>query len=85
MLIELGFVWDDIISQLFLLFDDSGILISILTKLLNDLLLAGIPKTTSPIIEKIYAKFNLETIAHGPDVMSYFVFHVAQLDAMSVV
>lgn len=50
--------------QLVLLLDDSGNLISILVKIVDDPLLIGMPKTTSSIIEKIDANFKLGTIAN---------------------
>lgn len=66
-----------VLPQLFVLYQ-GGKRVAIIARIVEDLLLAGRPATTEPLIANIIARIEFETIAYGPGHLSNFGLNLHQ-------
>lgn len=78
-LTDLGFSQTLVRSQIFVLVRNIQV-IAIIKKIVDDLLIAGIPATTDPIIAFIAAKVELGNIVHETGHWRYFSINLHQHD-----
>lgn len=81
---NIGFFQAHFLAQLLVLIRNKN-LVAIIAKIFDDLLLAGSPSVTDPIIFTIAAKVKLWTIVHGPGQLLYFVLNLHQNEDLSTV
>lgn len=69
--------------QLFSVYSDDRVVAS-LAKVVDDILLAGEPTVTDPLISQIDDIFKLGTICHGPGLLRLFCLNISQCDDVCI-
>lgn len=72
---DIGFIPSPLCQQLSLPIH-GRILITMAAKTFDDLLIAGPPAVSDPIIESINERFQLETVVYSPVMLPYFGFNI---------
>lgn len=83
MLEDTGFSVHPTITQLFIFTTPHGTT-SLLSKIVDDILICGPPDHVDDVILKIEKHFTLGTLSHGPGTLRYFGLNILQYDDYSV-